>query len=106
MIQLNGSVTTVEKMVVEVSEAELAKETQKNFSTLEILQMSYATWLRGKGMRSTDVKLRKSSSGVYYFEEYENNGSHYSGYFDRPNAYREGDEVIWEHFQALLNTLK
>ncbi len=105
MITLDGSVTTVERMKVEVSPQELAKQTQKNFTPREILVMSYEAWLGGKGM-GTDVKLNHKSSMGYYFVEYENNGSHYSGYYEVRGAYKEGDEVIWEQYQQLLNTLK
>lgn len=106
MITLDGSVTTVEKMKVEVSPQELAKQTQKNFTPLEILKMSYQAWLGRKGMRTTDVQLKKNASMGYYFQEYENRGSHYSGYEEVRGAYEEGDEVLWELYQQLLKTLK
>jgi hypothetical protein len=105
MIQLKGSVTTVERMDVEVTPQELSKHTIKNFTPYEITRMAYASWLAGKGM-GTDVQLKQNSLGAYYFQEYENNGSHYSGYYEVSNAYKEGDEVIWEQFHQLLNTLK
>lgn len=105
MITLNGSVTTVEKMAVEVTPEELSKQTQKNFTPYEIVKMAYQKWLGGKGM-GTDVKLCHNNRMGYYFEEYEDHGSHYSGYYEVRGAYQEGDEVIWEQFALLLNTLK
>lgn len=106
MITLDGSVTTVERMKVEVTPQELAKQTQKNFTPLEILRLSYQAWLGRKGMHSTDVQLKHNARMGYYFEEYENRGSHYSGYEEVRGAYEEGDEVIWEQYQLLLQTLK
>jgi len=105
MIKLKGSVTTVERMDVEVTPKELSEQTQRHFSPLEIVTMAYHKWLGSKGM-GRDVNLCRNASMVYYFEEYEDHGSHYSGYYEVRGAYKEGDEVIWEQFQALLNTLK
>nr|DAY73788.1 MAG TPA: hypothetical protein [Caudoviricetes sp.] len=105
MIKLKGSVTTVEKMDVEVTPQELSIQTQKNFTAFEIVQMAYLKWLGSKGMGS-DVKLSQNSRMGYFFEEYENHGSHYSGYYEVRGAYKEGDEVIYNYFQELMNSLK
>lgn len=105
MAKLNGSITTIERVEVDVSPEELKKQTVLHFSAPEILKMTRAAWLRERGIYSNDVRLSKNSAGDYYFEEYENNGSHYSGYYDRPRAYRVGDEMVWdmfEKFQAVL----
>ena len=105
MITLDGSVTTVKNMQVQVSPEELARQTQKNFTPLEIVKLAYYKWLGSKGM-GADVKLCQNARMGYYFEEYENNGSHYSGYYEVRGAYEEGDELIWKHFHDLITTLE
>lgn len=105
MIKLSGTITTVEKAAVEVSIDEFYREAMEQFTPGEFAIMARRKWLSAKGL-GTDVKLTKNSAGVYYWSEYENNGSHYSGYYERHNAYKEGDEVIWEQFSALIDNLK
>lgn len=105
MIKLKGSVTTIEEMDVEITPKELSAQTQKNFSAFEIVQMAYLKWLGSKGLGS-DIKLCHNSHAGYYFTEYENHGSHYSGYYEVRGAYEEGDEIIYNQFQELMAILK
>lgn len=105
MIKLEGSVTTIERMEVEVSPQELAKQTLRNFTPLQLVEMSFESWLGRKGM-GTDVIMCQNARMGYYFKEYEDNGSHYSGYYEVRGAYQEGDEIIWEKYQQLLESLK
>lgn len=105
MIKLKGSVTTVEEMDVEITLKELSVQTQKNFSAFEIVQMAYLKWLGSKGLGS-DIKLCHNSRMGYYFTEYENHGSHYSGYYEVRGAYEEGDEIIYNQFKELMAILK
>lgn len=105
MIKLKGSVTTVERMEVEVAPDQIRAAANVLFTPHELVAMAYQVWLAERRL-GTDVQLEQNSRGEYYFEEYENNGSHYSGYYDRPGAYREGDEVLFEQFHTLMNSLK
>lgn len=105
MLKLKGSVTTVEKMDVEVTPEELRTVAIKSFTPYELVHMAYRAWLKERHL-GVDVELKKTSQGKYYFTEYENNGSHYSGYYDRPSAYREGDEVVFKEFHDLMESLK
>lgn len=105
MIKLKGSVTTVERMDVEVSPEQIRAAANTLFTPYEIIRMSFQVWLADRRL-GMDVELKQNSRGEYYFLEYENNGSHYSGYFDRPGAYREGDEVIFAQYQELMKSLK
>lgn len=105
MAQLKGSVTKVERMDVEVSASEIRSAAIKEFTVYELFYMAYEAWLKERGL-GTDVKLKQTSSGKYYFDEYENHGSHYSGYYERPDAYREGDEEVFNGFRNMLEILK
>lgn len=105
MIKLKGSVTTVERMDVEVAPEQIRAAANVLFSPLELVRMAYQVWLADRCL-GVDVQLKQNRAGDYYFEEYEDNGSHYSGYYDRPKAYRVGDEVTFKQFQDLMNSLK
>lgn len=105
MIKLRGSVTTVENMDVEVTPAQIEAAAKAIFNAKEFILMARQVWLAERHL-GTDVKLKKNSFGEYYFAEYEAHGSHYSGYYEVRGAYREGDEIIWEKFEALLESLK
>lgn len=103
-IKLNGYVTTVNEMAVEVSEFELKKQAVDNLDAVTLAQMALQKFLASRGL-GTDAQLKKNSSGGYYFQQYEDHGGHYSGYYEVRGAYREGDELVWNAFMDLLDKL-
>lgn len=105
MVQLTGSVTTVERVDVVVGKPELERGVLAEFSPAEAIRLARNAWLKSRGI-PVGARLSQNSRGDYFFEEYEDNGSHYSGYYETRVQYKKGDEVVWQHFESLLELVK
>ena len=103
MIKLRGTTTVVKEAEVELSPEDFYKEVMKQYTPVELAIIARRSWLKSKGL-GTDVKLKNNHNG-YYWEEYEDHGSHYSGYYEVKGAYEEGDEHTWENFIKLIGSL-
>lgn len=60
-------------------------------------------WLKEKGI-PFDSRI-SNWRGRYYWEQYLDFGSHYSGYYEVEGKYKEGDEEILLMFDSLINSL-
>lgn len=104
MVAVKGKITKVEEVNIEVSHFELENAVICNFNAKEVLELAFEKWKRERGLASDSI-LSTNSNGTYFWQAYENNGSHYSGYYEIRDKYQPGDEVIWEGFQNLFSKL-
>ncbi len=106
MVAINGTVTKVELGSVEVTKDDLKKIILENFTSKDLLFLSRQLWLRSKGLQQdSTLRLKGGKTDQLVWQTYEDNGSHYSGYFDVKNQVEPQDIHIFDAFGTLFDKL-
>lgn len=103
MVILRGKVTKVEDANIEVSNREFHSLIKENVSFEHLTKLAWEKWLCSKGFCfSSDVRIIKEGN-KYTWQEYEDHGNHYSGYFSSNRMCYKADWEVWSAFNLILN---
>lgn len=106
MVAIKGTITRVEQGTIEVNRQELKEILLENFTAKDLTFLAAKLWLQSKGLQQDSIlKLKSGKTDEYVWQTYENNGSHYSGYFDVKKEVEPQDVNIFDAFETLFDKL-
>ncbi len=106
MVKIKGNVTRIELGSIELTNDDLEKVISENFTPKELTILAQGLWLKSKGLEQDSILMLKAGkTDEYVWKSYEDNGSHYSGYFEVKRDVKPQDLNIFNAFETLFDKL-